>query len=93
MFLLCICVALIMQRQLFKCRFFYCHMHSSYSQAVIGNEILNCQAPPNNAQTIFIKMIKCINCEVDRLWTGKNRTVRQSGHSQQRATLAQEVEH
>ncbi len=27
-----------------------CHVHNSYIEAVIGNEILKCQAPSNNAQ-------------------------------------------
>ncbi len=26
----------------------YCHVHNNYSEAVIGNEILNSQTPSNN---------------------------------------------
>ncbi len=39
----------------FKFSFFYCHMLNDYSEAVIGDEILNSQAPSNNVQTICLK--------------------------------------
>ncbi len=28
----------------------HCHVHNNYIEAVVGNEILKCQAPSNNAQ-------------------------------------------
>ncbi len=44
-------------RLLFKIEDLYCRVHNSYIKAVVGDEILKSQAPPNNAQKIFIKKI------------------------------------
>ncbi len=31
----------------------YCHIHNSYMEAVVGNEILKFQAPSSNAQKMY----------------------------------------
>ncbi len=54
LYLLCV-FSYIMSKVWVSRQVLYCHMHNNYSEAFIGNEILNSQAPSNNAQAINIK--------------------------------------
>ncbi len=37
----------------FKIQELYCHVQNSYTEAVVGNEILKFQAPSSNAQNMY----------------------------------------
>ncbi len=49
---------------IFKIQHLYCHVHNNYLEAVVGNEILKCQDPSDNAQKICMKKITQVKGEL-----------------------------